>query len=63
MEKIYLTMTHCNLRQIAESGQCFRWEVAASVPFGGAYIVCDGADQALLGQVDDALNCGAKITN
>lgn len=55
MEKIYLTMPHCDLHQIAESGQCFRWEVAASVPFGGAYIVCDGADQAMLGQLGDGI--------
>lgn len=56
MEKIYLTIPYCNLHQIAESGQCFRWETAASVPYiGGGYTVCDGADQALLGQLNDGI--------
>lgn len=65
MEKIYLTMTHCNLRQIAESGQCFRWEAAAGAPYGSAYAVCDGADQALLRQLSDgiALCCESDRVN
>lgn len=52
MEKIYLEISHCNLRQIAESGQCFRWE--KSQP-GLKYVVCDGADQAVLWQQADGV--------
>lgn len=66
MKKLYLTMPHCNLRQIAESGQCFRWEVSDSVPYTrGGYTVCDGADQALLGQLGDgiALYCESDRVN
>lgn len=56
MEKCLLISNHFNLRQIAESGQCFRWKATDHPSFpSGAYIVCDGADQALLGQVDDGV--------
>lgn len=55
MVDMYLAMAHCDLKQIAESGQCFRWEASDNKVFHGAtYIVCDGADQALMGQPADA---------
>lgn len=51
METNYLHINHCNLRQIAESGQCFRWEPSDKIPCtDGGYLVHDRADQAFFGQ-------------
>lgn len=44
IRKAYLPLTNCDLDQIAQSGQCFRWAMIAP----GEYIVHDGHDQALL---------------
>ena len=41
----------CNLEQIAESGQCFRWMPMHE----GGYLVHDGADQAYIKQIGDSL--------
>ena len=46
IRKAYLPLTNCDLDQIAQSGQCFRWAMIAP----GEYIVHDGHDQALLKQ-------------
>lgn len=48
-EEITLNIGHCDLEQIAESGQCFRW-YRRKTTGGTAYTVLDGADQALLWQ-------------
>lgn len=51
MDNIILSIQNCDLNQIAESGQCFRWEVIGPItPAGGSYVVCDGPDQAIIGQ-------------
>lgn len=63
MEKISIEIKNCNLGQIAESGQCFRWEKQATDYRENytAYLVRDGADEALLEQRGRriTINCAA----
>lgn len=54
LDEVNETIMHldvCNLEQIAESGQCFRWMPV----YEGGYLVHDGADQAYIKQIGDAL--------
>lgn len=51
METKRLHINHCNLQQIADSGQCFRWLPYDRTAYpGGGYLVHDGADRALICQ-------------
>ena len=51
MNETIMHLDVCNLEQIAESGQCFRWMPV----FEGGYIVHDGADQAYIKPIGDSL--------
>lgn len=54
LDEVNETIMHldvCNLDQIAESGQCFRWTPCRE----GGYLVHDGADQAHIKQIGDIL--------